>query len=141
MWFANYKRCRCIEKSKTKRDLPAFCQRHQNTIREIWRTHQQPSKERRRARYQKIKKNLAKHRQTSGYKEYQAGYHPDWVDRNREKWNQYQRAWRTKKRGYPVAPRFAPGKLKAIAEQYGVHPCTIQKWINKGELIIKKDYP
>lgn len=141
MWLSTFKQCRCTVKSTTKRGLPTTCPEHGNEPAKVLETPPRPSKEKRRAWYKKNSERIAKDRKKNGYTEYQASYHPGWVAENRETWNRYQREWRAKQRGSPMKPRFAPGKRKALMAKYGVAGSTIDRWIKKGKIKVKKDYP
>lgn len=135
MWYVQF-RCGCATKAVEKSALPKRCPKHCATGPTIWEAFGRPSTELRRALYKLEKKPKRDKR----YNEYQAAYHMGWVDRNRDTWNEYQRKWREKKRGYPAASRYAPGVIKALITEHGVTESTIYKWIRKGKLKVKKDY-
>ena len=49
--------------------------------------------------YRKNRERILKERKSKEYKKYQHEYHKKWVDKNRDKWNAYQREWRKRRTG------------------------------------------
>lgn len=135
MWYIRF-RCGCATKAVEPSAFPKRCPKHCATGPVIWEEKGRPSNELRRALYKLEKKPIRGNR----YTKYQAAYQAEWVDRNRDAWNEYQRRWREKKRGYPAPPRYAPGVIASLIQEHGVTENTIYKWIRKGKLKVKKDY-
>jgi hypothetical protein len=135
MWYIKF-RCGCAVKSNKKTTLPKRCPYHCTTGPIIWEEPSNPCEETNIA-LNKLKE--LKETQSKIAKEKKIIYHKRWLTHNRNYWNEYQRNWREKKRGYPIINLFYPkGIIKKLADEHKVTINTIYKWIKINKLKIEK---